>query len=140
MKKIVIIVITCCYLVGTFGLSITSHFCGGKLSSFSFKSSSAKKCLCVNKKEKKNCCKTEILKPNQNAAHQPSYSNNAESNESIAYLPFYIVSNKTSLTLSSNIIILYYLIIFIHQLKRQYFIYLMEYSESDILFFILYHY
>ena len=40
------------------GVTITTHYCGGKLASVAVNLSSTQKCACGSKKMKKDCCKT----------------------------------------------------------------------------------
>ena len=49
------------YLIPTFGVNVTVHYCCGKIASVSFGSSTQKLCACGSKKMKKNCCQNKKL-------------------------------------------------------------------------------
>jgi len=72
MKKIGVIILLFCYLMPAIGLSVTQHYCGGKLVSVSVFSASSPKCSCGKKLMKKDCCEDKIivlkLKDTQNFA------------------------------------------------------------------------
>jgi len=44
------------YLIPTFGINVTVHYCGGEISTISFGTVTKDKCACGSKKMKKNCC------------------------------------------------------------------------------------
>ena len=56
MKRVTVILLLFCYLIPSIGLSVTTHYCGGKLASISFLFSNNHKCKCGKKAMKKNCC------------------------------------------------------------------------------------
>ncbi|QQS28964.1 MAG: hypothetical protein IPM47_19355 [Sphingobacteriales bacterium] len=60
MKKIAVILLMFLYLIPAIGVTISTHYCGGKVTSVSFNPFDTKhKCPCGSKKMKKNCCKDE---------------------------------------------------------------------------------
>lgn len=60
MKRILTLLITFLYLTSTFGIGIEAHYCGGKLRSIHFLSSSHS-CCCKKKAAiPKSCCKDEV--------------------------------------------------------------------------------
>ena len=59
MKRLIIIMVLICYLIPSFGLSVTSHYCGGKLKSVSLLFSKTLNC-CGTKKMKPGCCKDKV--------------------------------------------------------------------------------
>ena len=56
MKKIIVTIFLLLYLIPTFGVNVTVHYCGGEISSVSFGEAGIDKCACGSKKMKKNCC------------------------------------------------------------------------------------
>ena len=56
MKKFVVTILLLLYLIPTFGINVTVHYCGGVISSVSFGAVATDKCACGSKKMKKNCC------------------------------------------------------------------------------------
>lgn len=56
MKKFVVTILLLLYLIPTFGINVTVHYCGGEISSVSFGTVATDKCACGSKKMKKNCC------------------------------------------------------------------------------------
>lgn len=48
----------CLYLVSALGITVTAHYCGGKLASVAVNFTGADLCKCGSKKMKDNCCKT----------------------------------------------------------------------------------
>lgn len=56
MKKIGIVFLLFFYLIPVIGVTVSAHFCGGKLSSISFISTDKHDCPCGSKAMKKNCC------------------------------------------------------------------------------------
>ena len=59
MKRITAILLMFLYLIPVFGITVTEHYCGGKLTSVSTNFLGSVKCPCGSKKMKKNCCKTK---------------------------------------------------------------------------------
>lgn len=57
MKKASIILLLLCYLMPSIGMSVSVHYCGGKLASVSLMGSAEGRCACGKKPMKKNCCK-----------------------------------------------------------------------------------
>ena len=64
MGKITVILLLIYYLVPAIGLSVTSHYCGGRLASFYIFPTSAPRCSCGKKPVKKGCSndKTAVFK------------------------------------------------------------------------------
>ena len=56
MKKFVVAILLLLYLIPTFGINVTVHYCGGEISTISFGTVTKDKCACGSKKMKKNCC------------------------------------------------------------------------------------
>lgn len=56
MKLFVITILLFLYLIPTYGINVTVHYCGGKFSSLNFDTSAKSKCICGSKKMKTNCC------------------------------------------------------------------------------------
>lgn len=50
----------CLYIIPVIGVTVTTHYCGGKIASVSVNLIGSKKCSCGSKKMKKDCCKTDI--------------------------------------------------------------------------------
>ncbi len=48
----------CLYIIPVIGVTVTTHYCGGKLSSVAVYLSGTEKCACGSKKMKRDCCKT----------------------------------------------------------------------------------
>lgn len=59
MKKLVITLLVLLYVIPTFGINVTIHYCGGEISLISFGTATTDKCACGNKKMKKNCCQNK---------------------------------------------------------------------------------
>ncbi len=60
MKRIVVISLMFLYLITAIGLTVSAHYCDGKITSVSFNPFDTKhKCPCGSKKMKKDCCKDE---------------------------------------------------------------------------------
>lgn len=75
MKRITVILLMFLYLLPAIGVTVSAHYCGGKVTSVSFNPFDTKhKCPCGSKKMKKDCCKDETktfkLKNEQQKAHQ----------------------------------------------------------------------
>ena len=68
MKKSLIILFASFYLILASGLSISLHYCGGKLKDISFFSSSNEEGCCGTKKKSKGCCseKSAFIKVKDN--------------------------------------------------------------------------
>ena len=68
MKKSLIILFASFYLILASGLSVSLHYCGGKLKDISLFSTSNENGCCGNKKKSKGCCKnkTAFLKVKDN--------------------------------------------------------------------------
>ena len=61
MKRVVIIFLMFLYLLPAIGVTVSAHYCGGKLASISLNPFDTKhKCACGSKKMKKNCCKDVV--------------------------------------------------------------------------------
>ncbi|MCC6721016.1 MAG: hypothetical protein IT243_02350 [Bacteroidia bacterium] len=64
MKQLVkysILLFVAVYILQTAGINISVHYCGNNISSVSF-FEKAKKCKCLSKKMKPNCCKDKSAK------------------------------------------------------------------------------
>lgn len=60
MKKIALLLLLFLYLIPAIGVTVSTHFCGGKIASVSFNPFVTNhKCPCGSKKMKKDCCKDE---------------------------------------------------------------------------------
>lgn len=59
MKRVFVLLLTLFYLMFTSGMTISTHYCGGKLTSISLLRLGKEKCPCGSKKMKKDCCKTK---------------------------------------------------------------------------------
>lgn len=60
MKRIASILLMLLYLVPSIGVTVSKHYCGGKVTSVSFSPiKMGHKCPCGSKKMKKGCCKDE---------------------------------------------------------------------------------
>ncbi|GIV26411.1 MAG: hypothetical protein KatS3mg027_0225 [Bacteroidia bacterium] len=58
MKKIAVIFLMFLYLIPVIGVTVSAHYCGGKVTSVSFNPfDTTHKCPCGSKKMKKDCCK-----------------------------------------------------------------------------------
>lgn len=71
MKRVLIIFLAAFYLIIASGLTLSLHYCGGKLKAVSLFSNKEEGC-CGNKKKSKGCCKdkTTVIKVKDN--HQSS--------------------------------------------------------------------
>lgn len=78
MKRIVIILLMFFYLIPTIGVTVSAHYCGGKVTSVSFMAFDTKhKCPCGSKKMPKDCCKDEtttIKLDDEQQKNQPAFS------------------------------------------------------------------
>lgn len=87
MKKITVILLLICYLMPAIGMTVVTHYCGGKLTSVSLQLSGTEKCPCGSKKMKKDCCKTKTctfkIKDEQQQAPQLS----VDFNKTISFQP-----------------------------------------------------
>ena len=97
------------YLVPAIGLAVSSHYCGGKLTSFSLIYPDTKKCNCGNKQMEKNCCKDKIqilqLKDDQQKEPQFSFNLISSFDYQLAILyccVLHVTSNKVINRLYSN--------------------------------------
>jgi hypothetical protein len=60
MKRITVILLMFLYMIPAIGVTVSAHYCGGKVTSVSFNPFDTKhKCPCGSKKMKKDCCKDE---------------------------------------------------------------------------------
>lgn len=58
MKRITVILLMFLYMIPAVGVTVTAHYCGGKVTSVSFNPFDTKhKCPCGSKKMKRDCCK-----------------------------------------------------------------------------------
>lgn len=61
MRRGLVIFLLLLYIIPTIGVSVSSHYCGGKLASVSLKLlDMGHKCPCGDKPMKKSCCKDEV--------------------------------------------------------------------------------
>lgn len=61
MRRIVAILLFACYLIPCLGLSVSTHYCGGKVTSVSVLSTKNTHCLCGKRAMKKGCCKDKVI-------------------------------------------------------------------------------
>lgn len=78
MKRATVILLMFLYLIPAIGVTVSAHYCGGKITSVSFNPFDTKhKCPCGSKKMKKDCCKDETatikLDDKQQKAQQAFY-------------------------------------------------------------------
>lgn len=68
MKKSIIILFSLFYLTAVSGVTVSLHYCGGKIKSISFFDKKGNDCCCGNKKKSKNCCnqKSTFIKVKDN--------------------------------------------------------------------------
>lgn len=60
MRRITVILLVLLYLVPSIGVTVSTHYCGGRVTSVSIKFlDNRHKCPCGSKKMKKGCCKDE---------------------------------------------------------------------------------
>lgn len=59
MKRATVILLLVSYLIPAIGITVSAHYCGGKLASVSLELLGTEKCKCGSKKMKKDCCKTK---------------------------------------------------------------------------------
>lgn len=58
MKKVAVLLLMFFYLIPAIGVTVSVHYCGGKVTSVSLNPFDAKrKCPCGSKKMKKDCCR-----------------------------------------------------------------------------------
>jgi hypothetical protein len=73
MKKSIIVLLALFYLIITSGLTISMHYCGGKLKEISFFSTGNEEGCCGSKKKSKGCCNDKSafikVKDNHHASH-----------------------------------------------------------------------
>lgn len=78
MKRIFLLFLVFVYMLPTIGFSVTTHYCGGKLSTISLFSFGVDCCKCGKKSMKKNCCTNKVtrvkLKDNQSIIKKISFS------------------------------------------------------------------
>jgi hypothetical protein len=60
LKKTIIILLASFYLIIASGLTVSLHYCGGKLKEISFLNKDNDKGCCGKKKMSKDCCKDEV--------------------------------------------------------------------------------
>lgn len=91
MKRITIILLLICYLIPSIGLSVTTHYCGGKLASISILNIKSPTCRCGKKPMKKGCCKDKAtilkIKDTQQFSKQVSLS----ASKTFTFQPLYSV-------------------------------------------------
>jgi hypothetical protein len=61
MRKFVVTLLLLLYMIPTFGVNVTVHYCGGEFASLTFGTSEKNKCACGSKKMKKNCCEDKTF-------------------------------------------------------------------------------
>ena len=61
MKKLLVVFLLCCYLIPCFGVSVSVHYCGGKVASISILPNSPPKCACGKRMMKRGCCKDKTV-------------------------------------------------------------------------------
>jgi hypothetical protein len=60
MRRIITIMLLVCYLLPCLGMSVSTHYCGGKVTSVSVISSKNTQCPCGKRVMKKGCCKDKV--------------------------------------------------------------------------------
>lgn len=60
MKRIITTILFICYLIPCLGVSVRTHYCGGKFTSFSILPSKSVQCCCGKKAMKKGCCENKV--------------------------------------------------------------------------------
>lgn len=60
MKRLISILVLCCYTAGVLGMDVSLHFCGGSVQSISFNAGEKDGC-CGKKKKKMRCCRDKNL-------------------------------------------------------------------------------
>lgn len=100
MKKVTIILLTVFYFAVASGVTVSVHYCGGKVKEFSLFHASNEEGCCGTKKKSKGCCheKAAFIKVKDN--HNPSSSVYLANNYSKiidAYLPaqFFTIPSKS---------------------------------------------
>jgi hypothetical protein len=73
MKKSLIILFASFYLIIASGLTVSLHYCGGKLKEISFLNHENDKGCCGKKKMSKNCCKDKITYFKVRDSHESSH-------------------------------------------------------------------
>ncbi len=72
MKRFLILLLLCCYLIPVMGVAMNFHFCKDKVSSVTFLSFESSKCACEKNAGSKKCCHDEFhflkVKTDQHAA------------------------------------------------------------------------
>ena len=61
MKRPITILLLVCYLIPCFGVSVSIHYCGGKVASISVLPDSTPKCACGKRMMKSGCCKDKTV-------------------------------------------------------------------------------
>lgn len=94
------------YVIPAIGITVSVHYCGGKISSLSLKFSDTHKCGCGNKKMKKNCCKdeTKTFKIKDVQQHAASlFLNTSKAFEINKAIAFREISFFETISVSSNL-------------------------------------
>ncbi|MBP7388750.1 MAG: hypothetical protein KA841_00020 [Chitinophagales bacterium] len=81
MKKLTIIFLLFIYMIPAIGISVTGHYCGGRLVEVTLNLPEDGTCVCGNKK-KSDCCKTKTISIKLKEVHKtnPQLSVNTSSN------------------------------------------------------------
>ncbi|MFN0202066.1 MAG: HYC_CC_PP family protein [Bacteroidia bacterium] len=98
MRKYLVILFACFYLVFASGLNLHAHFCGKKQTSFSL--FSGKGSCCCKKMAKDDCCEDEITTLKISDSHQQAA--NLELVEIHAALPILLPNRDISLLFAEN--------------------------------------
>ncbi len=69
MKKLTIIFLLFIYMIPAIGISVTGHYCGGRLVEVTLNLPEDGTCVCGNKK-KTDCCKTKTVSVKLNEVHK----------------------------------------------------------------------
>ncbi|MDZ4747562.1 MAG: hypothetical protein SH808_03690 [Saprospiraceae bacterium] len=74
MKRVIVLLLLFCYMMPAIGVSLTAHYCGGKLASISLFHHDGPGCPCGKMPMKKDCCKdkTTFIKLNDNQYKMPA--------------------------------------------------------------------
>ncbi len=97
MKRAAVILITILYLLPVIGMTVSAHYCCGKLSSVSLNFLGKGKCPCGTKKMKKNCCKTKTCLLSIKDVQQNSPQLAIDFSKSFSFVPCVITTNPVVL-------------------------------------------
>lgn len=96
MKKITVILLLMCYLIPSIGMTVSAHYCGGKLASVSLQLLGTEKCKCGSKKMKKDCCKTTTCTIQIKSDQQPTPQLEVDFSKTFSVQPAIVQTNITT--------------------------------------------